>query len=209
MGKFIDLVGKKFGKLTVIKYAGKDKFGTSLWLCKCECGNKKIIRSSDFKNGKTKSCGCIHNKKLVQYNKENKRKYNTLPYDKVQKKLDTVWRNIKRRCGDKNNKDYGGRGITICKEWKEFENFYNWAINNGYKENLTIDRINVNGNYEPDNCRWVTQYFQNRNQRSNRIITYNGKTLCLTDWSKLLNIPYTTLIYRLNKNWDVKKLLNL
>ena len=208
--KFIDMTGKKIGRLTVIKRVENLK-GCVMWLCKCECGNEKILKGTELRTGKINSCGCLHKEILIKINKETKRLYNNLPYNKSQKRLNNIWRGIIKRCYNVQNpayKNYGKRGIIVCDDWKNnFINFYNWAVNNGYADNLTIDRINNNGNYEPSNCRWVTQYVQNRNQRSNKIFTYNGKTLCLADWSKVLNIPYTTLIYRL-KHWSIEKAFN-
>lgn len=139
-----DLVGKRFGKLIVKNDYIKTKSNKAKWLCKCDCGNEKYILRHDLISGSTKSCGCI---KSSIGNLSNTRIYQ-------------IWANIKYRCFNSNcsaYKDYGGKGITICDEWLDFMNFYNWAINNGYSDNLTIDRIDVNGNYEPDNCRWVTK----------------------------------------------------
>lgn len=121
-----------------------------------------------------------------------------------------IWKHMKQRCynsKDKGFKNYGGRGITICEQWKnDFINFYNWAIKNGYKDNLTIDRINVNGNYEPNNCRWATKKEQANNTRNIHYITYNGETHNLTEWSKLLKIKLSTLSRRINTNkWNIEK----
>lgn len=119
-------------------------------------------------------------------------------------RLYRIFGNIKQRCYYKNNKDYknyGGRGIIVCDEWlKDFKKFYDWAINNGYQDGLTIDRINNDGNYEPSNCRWITKKAQSRNNRNNRIITYKGETHCLIEWSEILKIPYPTLRSRIQMN---------
>ena len=123
-----------------------------------------------------------------------------------------TWYNIKRRCydpTDRNFKDYGGRGITVCVEWKnDFKSFYDWAMANGYLDNLTIDRIDVNGNYCPDNCRWATIYEQANNKRNNHLLTYNGCTTTMAEWSRKAKIPYRTLINRINVlGWPVDKAL--
>lgn len=163
MSKVNDLTGKKFGRLTVIKRCGSNKNRRALWLCQCDCGNTKIILGNSLLSKSTLSCGC--------YNKEHSKNIHTkhsLSYTKLYK----VWGGMKTRCYNPNFMyycNYGGRGIAICKEWKDdFSNFYKWAISNGYREGLTIDRINNDGNYEPSNCRWITRAEQNRNQRKTR-----------------------------------------
>lgn len=119
------------------------------------------------------------------------------------------WVNMKTRCFNSRNpkyKDYGGRGITICKEWLEFKNFHEWALSHGYKEGLTLDRIDVNGNYEPSNCRWITAAEQAKNKRTCRLITYNGITDTIKGWTERLGFKKNTLRVRLvNLKWDVEK----
>ena len=201
-----DLIGKRFGRLVVIKRVENDKHNKVQWLCQCDCGNKKIIGSAQLLAGQTISCGCYH-KEICVKNLKNKNNH------KLSKtRLYRIYAGIKERCLNINlkaYKNYGGRGIKVCKEWKnDFMNFYNWAINNGYSDDLTIDRIDVNGNYEPNNCRWVTKKVQNRNTRANRNITYNGETHCVTEWAEILNINRTILNDRLNKlNWTIEKTL--
>lgn len=121
-----------------------------------------------------------------------------------------IWNHIKTRClkkYDDRYKDYGGRGITICKEWLDYENFYNWAINNGYKNNLSIDRINNNGNYEPCNCRWATPKEQSQNTRRNRLIEYNGQKKCLALWAEELKMSYELIRSRLRRSWTIEEAL--
>lgn len=160
MSKIKDLTNQKFGRLTVIKYYGSNKNSRALWLCKCDCGNEKVVIGNSLLCKLTFSCGC--------YNKEaasKRRIKHSMSYSKLYK----VWQGMKTRCYNPKFMyycNYGGRGITICDEWlNDFKAFYDWAINNGYKEGLTIDRINNDGNYEPSNCRWITRAEQNRNQR--------------------------------------------
>lgn len=193
------MIGTKFGKLIVIK-----KNDNSSWVCQCECGNYKIVKTSDIKRSHVKSCGCSFNGKQKK-NTHGNRIYN-------------IWYNMKRRClllNDKDYKNYGGRGIKICGEWiDDFMNFYNWAIKNGYQESLTLDRINNNGNYEPSNCRWVSIKTQLNNQRRNIKYIYNGKEQTLSQWCEEYKIPYQTMYKRLkktsfkdaiNKPLDIKK----
>lgn len=158
--KMVPMVGIRFGRLTVISYGGK--IGTNAaWICKCDCGNiTKPIYGSSLRCGRTKSCGCIHREGLIHRN---------TTHGKYSSKLYGVWNCMKQRCNNpKNNRfhDYGGRGITVCNEWKDdFQAFHDWAMSNGYAEGLSIDRIDVNGNYEPSNCRWVTMLEQRHNRR--------------------------------------------
>ena len=127
-------------------------------------------------------------------------------------KLNKVWRNMKDRCFNPNNKrfpHYGGRGIDVCQEWKDnYVSFRNWAISNGYKIGLSLDRIDNNGNYCPQNCRWVDSIIQNNNFSRNRFVTYNGVTLSISQWSKITKIHRNTLDYRLKRGWEVGKALN-
>ena len=207
-----DLTNQKFGKLIVIKYFGKAKDGHSIWQCKCECGNIVNVSSNSLKNNNTKSCGCLSLKIKKSRNKE---KCNFYKHGKTKTRLFNIWHSMKQRClinTNRNYKLYGGRGIKICNEWlnKEngFINFYNWAINNGYKDNLTIDRINNNGDYKPNNCRWVSQKQQSNNRRTNHYITYNGETHTIAEWSDITKIKSSTISKRINKyKWSIEKSL--
>ena len=163
--KSVDMTNKRCGMLKVIKKDGSNKTGRTMWLCICDCGNEIVCEGSKLRNGHTTSCGCKRYKTLKEM-KTIHGMHNTRLY--------SVWNTMKYRCENKNAKEYkyyGGRGITVCDEWRNsFEAFYNWAINNGYDSTqkrgvCTIDRINVNGNYEPSNCRWVNMKVQRNNQR--------------------------------------------
>ena len=191
MGKIKNLLGQRFGKLVVIKYAGKEKRGRSLWLCQCDCGNQKVIPARHLLHNDAKSCGCSQHQKPRTTTEDDRRLGDTL-------------QNMKARCNNPNNthyKNYGERGITICEEWQHVDKFREWAYNNGYKPGLTIDRIDVNGNYEPSNCRWVTNQEQQFNRTDNHLITYKGETKCLMEWANQLGINYDTLKHRVY-NWN-------
>lgn len=203
--KFIDLTGKKFGKLTVIKRVGSDKYKNAIWLCRCDCGKETVKITSRLKSGYTKSCGCLTVQKLLERNTK---------HNQANTRLYKIYKGLLQRCYITSNpayKNYGGRGIRICDEWVDkksgFINFYNWAISNGYKGNLSIDRINNNGNYEPNNCRWATRKQQSNNRRNSHYITYNGETHTLKEWTEILNISYSMLSHRIQRNWDLEKAL--
>lgn len=162
-----NLTGKKFNQLTVLKYVRSDKYYNSYWSCMCDCGNEIIVTAGRLRSGHTKSCGC--------YMKERSKEIciSRTKHGKRKTRLYNIWCNIKSRCCNPNNPDYkkwyGSRGITVCEEWKNnFEAFYNWAISHGYKDELTIDRIDNNGDYTPLNCRWVTMKEQCKNKRKRK-----------------------------------------
>ncbi|MBQ5900599.1 MAG: hypothetical protein IIW86_01930 [Clostridia bacterium] len=190
-----DLKGQKFGRLTVLERAANhiSKSGSvrSQWLCKCECGKEIIVAGTNLTSGHTLSCGCIRAEK--QFKKHGLR----------HTKIYNVWNTIKQRCNNPNvncYERYGGRGIKICDEWLDFMAFYNWAITNDYKEGLSIDRINNNGNYEPSNCQWVNAKSQANNRRSSRYITYNNETHTVAEWSRITGIKSSTLFERIKHN---------
>lgn len=213
---FIDLTEKKFGRLTVIKRVENDKYGTSRWLCKCDCGGETITSSGHLNSGHTKSCGCYNKEIAKQKSLGNKHFYkHGLSKDKNFKRISYIRTSMKSRCYNPKNHNYlnyGGRGIKICNEWLNDENgilnFYNWAVQNGYKNNLTIDRIDVNGNYEPNNCRWATAKEQSRNKRNNKKIFYNGELRKVVDIAEEINIDYRILEERLRRNWSVERTLH-
>lgn len=192
MGAKQDLRGQRFGKLTVIEEAGRANGGV-VWRCKCDCGNEVSIRANALRMGRSVSCGC--------YNKEVITKHGS-----SRTKLHHVWQCIKDRCLNENyahRKTYGGRGIGICEEWaKSYEAFEKWALSNGYKKGLTIDRIDNDGDYEPSNCRWVTMKVQCRNRRNNVVLESKGERHCLAEWAELTKQPYSRLASRHRRGWS-------
>lgn len=205
--KVHDLTGQKFGLLTVIGLAETDTRKT-YWVCKCDCGNMKTVRSDSLLCGAIKSCGCIKRKQdEVNLTKNHRHKMSGT-------RIYSEWQGMKGRCYNKGNAryaDWGGRGIEVCEQWRNsFESFYTWAMANGYQDNLTIDRIDNNGNYCPENCRWVRQQEQCRNRRSNINITIGNSTRTLMEWCEILQVDYKTVNarYHRNKNATIDYLFN-
>lgn len=203
MPKFKDLTGMKFGKLTVIEQGENHRqpSGKSIvmWKCRCECGSESLISASNLTTGNSTKCKkCTNN--LFTY------KHGDSPKS-GKKRLYRIWMAMKNRCLNRNVPyyvNYGGRGITICDEWLNYSTFREWALNNGYSDDLTIDRIDVNGNYEPTNCRWITLTDQQSNRRNCHYIEYKGQRKILKDWAKELNIPERRLSSRLRLGWNIE-----
>lgn len=187
-----DLAGQQFGKLTALRIDNSKPTGSGFyWICQCNCGNKKSIRMDALVAGRTKSCGCIPTGKIK--------------HGQSRSKLYSVWIGIKMRCYNPHEpayRHYGKRGIQMCEEWRNsFQPFFDWAIEHGYSEGLSIDRIDNNGNYEPTNCRWVTQKEQNSNKRDTVFISWNGMTLSMREWSDITGINIRTINYRYRAGW--------
>jgi hypothetical protein len=169
MPKQVDISGQTFGRLTAIEIAGR-KYKTTLWRCRCSCGNETIVFVAYLRSGHTKSCGCLRGEITSQRN---------YTHGERQTRLYKIWAGMKQRCTNPKIAffhRYGGRGIKVCEDWNVFEPFRDWAIANGYRNDLSIDRINNDGNYEPSNCRWITQSSQSRNTSQTRaVIRSDGK----------------------------------
>ncbi len=203
--KITDLTGRQFGQWEVLRFAER-KSNKTYWECKCDCGTTKNILSTSLVSGKSKSCGC-----------SKKGSGNGRYIDgRFKDKLYHIYHGILKRCNNPNEiayKNYGGRGIAC--EWKIFddfredmkEEFLNHQKKHGVK-NTTIERINNNGNYCKENCKFITRQEQNMNRRSCHFITYKNETMTITEWSKKLNIPRGNLYYRINKGWSIKKAFN-
>lgn len=200
-----DLTGRLFGRLTVIKYSRTNK-GQAIWLCRCSCGAEKEVTATHLLSGRVVSCGCFRNEMNSKRMKWQSKKHGmsrSLIYKKYRGMLD--------RCYNRKNafyERYGGRGITVCQEWKnDFMKFYEWSMDNGYVDGLSIDRIDNNKGYSPDNCRFVPLRNQQNNKCSNRMICHNGESMCVADWSRRIGISAGTIFARLNKGWDIERTL--
>lgn len=201
--------GDRYGRLTVLQEVerGRKPCGQTFrrFLCKCDCGNTKVIPLFCLRQGLVRSCGCLGNESRFT----SKRKY---PEIAASSRLYKIWVKMKRRCYDTSSieyKNYWGRGIAVCDEWKEdFLSFYTWAKSNGYSDKLSLDRINNNGDYEPSNCRWATRTEQANNTSSNVLLSYKGETHTASEWSRMLNIPVTVIYRRRKKKWSDEKILS-
>lgn len=207
--KVADITNQRFGRLTVVQRVENPSQKQSWWLCKCDCGNIKKFSYSNLISGHTKSCGCLRREITNARNKKINTKHHMCEHPLYDK-----WTFMKSRCYYVKNdsfSDYGGRGIIVCDEWKDnekgFINFYNWSINNGWKKGLTLDRIDNDGNYCPENCRWTDAKKQQRNRRITVFLEYNGQKLPLSEWAEKFKIPYSVLIQRHSAGWDDKKII--
>lgn len=199
IGDHDDLTGMHFGRLIAVKRA-ENKSHQVRWLCRCSCGKQVVVSKSSLRNGCTKSCGCLNKEKTIERN---------TTHNESRTRLYKIWAGMKRRCKhikDKNYKLYGGRGIKVCEEWlNDFVAFRDWALTNGYADKLTLDRIDVNGNYEPSNCRWATTLEQANNKRNNHTVTFNGETRSIREWAILLGVNYGSLRSRIQRGWSVER----
>ena len=187
--KKIGLVGRRFGRLVVISEQSRNKWGQVIWECLCDCGNKTTPLGMSLKNGNTKSCGCLS--KDVPHH---------ITHGMSRTPIYRVWASIIGRCYSKTHTsyiNYGGRGITVCGRWMQFENFY--ADMGERPKGLTIERIDNGKGYYPDNCKWATRKDQARNTRRNRLVSYGGKKQCLIEWAEELGISQYALKYRLDR----------
>lgn len=213
MAKFIDLTDKVFGRLTVIERGENDSHGTARWICRCECGNIKLIRGDKLRTGEIVSCGCYQSELRTSKERAKSISESKIRHGMSNTKLYYVYNNMMRRCYDINNEkynNYGGRGIQVCDDWKNcIDKFFIWAKSSGYKEGLTIDRINVNGDYCPSNCRWADLKTQANNRTTNVYITYKGETKTMAEWSDVLGISAQTLWGRKQRGWDDDKIISV
>lgn len=206
MPKVNDLTGKRFGRWTVLNktdpFVRKDGKTESQYVCKCDCGTIKVRKSKDIL-GNSSSCGC--------YRSEYMRKTRTT-HGMTNTRLFHIWDSMKERCkiDNDNHKHWAGKGIRVCDEWlgeNGFENFRDWSYENGYSDELTIDRIDSNGDYEPSNCRWVDYFAQNNNSSNNVRMECFGETKTISEWSREYGINYSTFYSRIRHGWDIERAL--
>lgn len=204
MSRLIDLTGKRFGRLIALNYKGLGHGSTKhgKWKCRCDCGSTVLVAGIKLRNGHTKSCGCLHSETCRENGKRNRK------HGKRTTSLYTIWHGLVERCTNQNYhhfNDYGGRGITVCPEWKQFENFFNWNTSlgkDGYRKGLSIDRIDNNKGYFPSNCRWTTAVVQQRNKRNNKIITLNGTSKSVAEWAEIYRVNRYLIYTRLKNGWE-------
>ncbi len=201
MSRPIDLTGRRFGRLTVIARAENSKDGRASWLCICDCGNKCIVVGDKLRRGEKKSCGCMM------------REWQHMSHSShglSDSKLYRIWRSMRGRCKNPGvlcYKDYGGRGIKVCDEWESsFIAFLAWAVQAGYQDGLTIDRIDVNGDYSPQNCRWATRLEQSRNKRNSRFLEFQGERKTLSEWAEITGIPLNLISGRYTRGWSAERI---
>lgn len=203
--KRIDMIGKKFSRLLVISRADNDNEGRTRWWCKCDCGYENLVCVSgkNLRNGSTKSCGCLQKESVIKRNYRH-----GFSGDKHADRICKIFYGMKKRCYNENYSeymDYGGRGIKISDEWlNNTESFVKWALANGYSEGLSIDRIDVNGNYEPANCRWADYITQANNKRNNRYILINGSKYTIRQISDLTKIKFSQLSDKFYRDGEEK-----
>lgn len=209
MGSLIDLTGRRFGRLVVIKraqdYIYRSGRREPAWKCICDCGKEIDVLGNSLRTGSTNSCGCLWRERTIEASKTHGACVNG-----KSARLYTIWCNMKSRCGNEKHHEYynyGGRGINVCPELEnDFSSFAKWAKSHGYKEELSIDRIDINGDYCPENCRWATKKEQANNRRNNRIITVNGVSKTMSEWSDVSGVSSSTIWARMNRyGWDAAK----
>ena len=205
------LIGVRFGRLVVIAQGPSDD--GRQWICKCDCGGKSLVKTGHLNAGGVRSCGClvIESAQRTGWAGRGRRKREWLP-DDLQRKLKGTYRNMLKRCYDQQSNrwlQYGGRGITVCNEWRGRDGrdvFYRWAVENGCDHGLQIDRIDVDGNYEPSNCRWVTPKIQANNTTRNRFIEWQGESLTVSQWAERFGLSYAAMQHRIDRGWCMDRI---
>lgn len=202
-----DLTGRRFGRLTVESFAYMGKY--PYWHCKCDCGNEKDIIGQSLTSGNTQSCGCLAKERLAE-NRRAVRKYQGKYDSSGHSRIYRIWRLMKARCANPKLEDYpryGGRGIKVCDEWVDFQAFHDWAVSNGYSDDLSIDRIDPDKNYCPENCRWVDSETQNNNRGDNVFLEYKGERMTIAQWSRKIDVSQMILYGRRRRGWSDEEII--
>lgn len=214
----VDLTGKRSGRLTVLYEAeptfDNRGFQRRRWMCQCDCGNLVVVRS-DSLNGRTKSCGCLQREAVSEYGKSEAHREASTSHGDSRERIRNIWYLIKYRCVNERAPaygNYGGRGIKLCDEWMDdidgYQAFKEWAYANGYADDLSIDRIDNDGDYCPENCRWVDAFVQGNNKRDNHLLTHNGETHTIAEWSRITGIDRRNLYHRAYLGWDEERIFS-
>lgn len=194
--RLIDMGGQRYGAWTILDQAGNTPGGGALWSARCDCGTRRVVLGADVRKGKSTNCGCKNVNRLGDLART---------HGEGKSRIYTCWQNMRRRCGNPNNvqyPDYGGRGISICPEWDDFAVFKSWAVASGYRDDLTIERIDVNGNYEPSNCTWADAEVQSNNRRFVRKMA-DGRPAPLV--AKENGIPARVFNWRTQNGWSIEE----
>lgn len=202
MSKFIDLTGNRYSRLVVLGRAKSSKAGRARWRCICDCSGERVVLGCDLKAGKTKSCGCLRREAAPKNRKKTHGETGTRLY--------RIWATMKARASNPHSncyKHYGGKGIIVCAEWRDsFENFRDWAMSSGYRDDLTIDRVDNNGDYDTVNCVWSTYKTQANNRSNNRMLNIHGHVRTLSEWATIAGISAATLAWRIDNGWPAEDL---
>ena len=203
MGRVKNMAGHEFNGCRVLERSGTNRDKKATWLCKCFCGKEFITTGKTIRQGDVKSCGCLRLSIIKKQGKLNKR------HGETKTRLYSIWHGMKKRCsleGETSYKHYGAKGIRVCEEWRDsFESFRDWSLANGYNDQLTIDRIDSNGDYEPANCRWTDWYGQARNRSNNVKVEYKGKMMTQGEVSELTGLSRQLIYYRTKHGIDYDK----
>jgi hypothetical protein len=211
MAPTLDLTGQRFGSLTAIEITKRNN--GAFWLCICDCGKHNVVRASYLRNGSIKSCGCKQKEQALLNLQNQQRRLHWISVE-IRQSLHQTYQNMIARCYYlKNNRyeNYGGRGIRVCDKWignQGRERFYFWAINNGYKKRLQIDRIDVDKNYSESNCRFVDRIIQANNKTNNKIIIWRGESKTMAEWAREFNISYAAMQHRVIRKWPMERILS-
>lgn len=206
--KIVDIAGQKFGRLTALKRC-ESKNKHAMWLCHCDCGNDKIVSLQHLRQGNVKSCGCLNREIAPERGRKSRIGERSRKHGDFGTKLYGIWAGMKRRCQNSNTKyysDYGGRGIQVCEEWQDYEPFRTWAVSHGYCEGMSIERIDVDGNYCPENCKWIPIGEQNRNKRLSIRLQYQGKQYTIKEIAQITGLKERTIQGRYERGWKVEDL---